>query len=97
MPESSHIPRKRQFKTNEVCQLTDTQPYVLRFWESEFPQLNPDRRGGQPLYRREDIDVVMRIKRLLYDEEYTIEGARRRLEQELNGELEPEPVPSRPV
>jgi DNA-binding transcriptional MerR regulator len=89
VPELNQIPRKRQFKTHEVCQLTDTQPYVLRFWESEFPQLKPDRRGGQPVYRRKDIDVVIRIKQLLYDEEYTIDGARRRLEQELKGEIEP--------
>jgi DNA-binding transcriptional MerR regulator len=93
VPELNQIPRKRQFKTHEVCQLTDTQPYVLRFWESEFPQLKPDRRGGQPVYRRKDIDVVMRIKQLLYDEEYTIDGARKRLQQELNGEVEPTEPP----
>jgi DNA-binding transcriptional MerR regulator len=90
VPELSEILRKRYFRTNEVCQLTDTQPYVLRFWESEFPQLKPERaRGGQPVYRRTDIDLVLRIKQLLYDEEYTIEGARKRLEQELSGEIEP--------
>jgi DNA-binding transcriptional MerR regulator len=90
VPQANEIPNKRQYRANEVCQITDTQPYVLRFWESEFPQLSPDKsRGGQPIYRRSDIDVVIRIKQLLYDEEYTIEGARRRLEQELSGEVEP--------
>jgi DNA-binding transcriptional MerR regulator len=90
--ELNEIPNKRQYRASEVCQLTDTQPYVLRFWESEFPQLNPDRkRGGPPVYRRADIDVILRIKQLLYDEEYTIEGARRRLEQEMSGEVEPPP------
>jgi len=79
---------KRSYRTNEVCQLTDTQPYVLRFWESEFPQLSPQRRGGQAVYTSQDVDVVMRIKRLLYDEEYTIEGARKRLEQELAGDID---------
>ena len=90
MPERNpaHSTSKRSYRTNEVCQLTDTQPYVLRFWESEFPQLSPQRRGGQAVYTSQDVDVVMRIKRLLYDEEYTIEGARKRLEQELAGDID---------
>ena len=94
MSEVNQIPNKRQYRASEVCQLTDTQPYVLRFWESEFAQLSPDKnRGGQAVYRRADIDVVIRIKQLLYDEEYTIEGARKRLEQEASGEVEP-PAPA---
>jgi len=93
VPEANQIPKKRQYRASEVCQLTDTQPYVLRFWESEFPQLSPDKnRGGQIIYRRADIDIVMRIKQLLYDEEYTIEGARKRLEQEMSGEVDPPEV-----
>jgi len=96
--ELNQIPKKRQYRASEVCQLTDTQPYVLRFWESEFPQLSPDKnRGGQPVYRRADIDLVIRIKQLLYDEEYTIEGARKRLEQEMSGEVEPTPVAEQPA
>jgi DNA-binding transcriptional MerR regulator len=87
--ELNQIPNKQQYRASEVCQLTDTQPYVLRFWESEFPQLSPDKNpGGQAVYRRADVDVVMRIKQLLYAEEYTIEGARKRLEQEMSGEVE---------
>lgn len=79
----SAIPEKPFFRVNEVCRLTDTQPYVLRFWESEFPQLSPDHhQGSSPLYRRDDVELIFRIKQLLYDEEYTIAGAR----QVLSGE-----------
>jgi len=82
------------YKSSEVCQYTNTQPYVLRFWESEFPQLSPERsRGGQPVYRRRDIELILRIKQLLYDEEFTIDGARQRLEQELSDERDaPSPI-----
>lgn len=77
---AQQIPRKLFYKISEVCQITDTQPYVLRFWESEFSQLAPTKnRSGQRLYRRKDIDLVMEIKRLLNDEGVTIAGARRRL------------------
>jgi DNA-binding transcriptional MerR regulator len=77
-------PRKGLYKLSEVCRATDTQPYVLRFWESEFPQLNPGKSAsGQRLYRKRDIEVVRRIKALLYEEEYTLEGARKQLADEL--------------
>lgn len=77
------VPNKLFYKIGEVCELTDTQPYVLRFWESEFPQLAPRKnRSGQRVYQRKDIDTVLRIKRLLYEEEYTIAGARRKLDEE---------------
>jgi len=79
------IPRKDFYKLNEVCQYTDTQPYVLRFWESEFPQLSPTKRGHGRLYSRSDIELVQRIKELLYDEEYTIASAREQIEQERSG------------
>ena len=72
--------RKLFYKIGEVCQLTDTQPYVLRFWESEFSQLAPTKsRSGQRLYRRKDVDLVREIKRLLYEEGYTIAGVRQKL------------------
>jgi len=78
---TSDIPDKSQFRVNEVCQLTDTQPYVLRFWESEFPQLAPDRgRGGSRVYKKDDVELILRIKHLLYEKEYTIAGARRLLD-----------------
>jgi DNA-binding transcriptional MerR regulator len=74
------IPRKLFYKIGEVCQLTDTQPYVLRFWESEFPQLAPKKSpSGQRIYRRRDIDLVLEIKKLLYEEGFTIAGARKKL------------------
>ena len=56
------LPRKAFYRLSEVCQYTDTQPYVLRFWESEFPQLRPEAgAGGQPVYRKKDIEVVRRF------------------------------------
>lgn len=77
------IPEKLFYKIGEVCEYTDTQPYVLRFWESEFPSLAPQKnRSGQRIYSREDIELVLRIKKLLYEEEFTIAGARKRLEHE---------------
>ena len=79
----SEIPDKSFYKVNEVCQFTDTQPYVLRFWESEFPQLTPHKnKTGQRVYTRRDLDLILRIKRLLHEEEYTIAGARARLDEE---------------
>ncbi len=86
---ASEIPNKLFFKIGEVCEITDTQPYVLRFWESEFPQLAPRKnRSGQRVYQRKDIEMVMRIKRLLYEEEYTIAGARRKLDEDAPGGAE---------
>ncbi len=83
MLDERQIPEKPFYKLTEVCQYTDTQPYVIRFWESEFPQRAPTMgRSGQRVYRREDIELILRIKRLLHEEEYTIAGARRRLEEE---------------
>src|SRR5512147_2826177 len=77
------IPNKLFFKIGEVCEITDTQPYVLRYWESEFPSLAPAKNSsGQRIYRRKDIETVLRIKQLLYDEGFTIAGAKKRLETE---------------
>jgi DNA-binding transcriptional MerR regulator len=80
------IPNKLFFKIGEVCEITDTQPYVLRYWESEFPALAPAKNSsGQRIYRRKDIETVLRIKQLLYDEGFTIAGAKKRLEVEIGG------------
>jgi DNA-binding transcriptional MerR regulator len=80
------IPNKLFFKIGEVCEITDTQPYVLRYWESEFPALAPAKNSsGQRIYRRRDIETVLRIKQLLYDEGFTIAGAKKRLESEAGG------------
>jgi DNA-binding transcriptional MerR regulator len=80
---SSEIPDKLYFRIGEVSRLCDIPAYVLRFWESEFPQLKPHKGGtGQRLYRRRDVESVLHIKSLLYDEGYTIPGARQALKTE---------------
>lgn len=81
------IPDKNLFRIGEVSRLTETKPFVLRYWETEFPMLHPAKSPkGHRLYRREDILTVLEIKRLLYDEGFTIAGARRHLrEQDGNG------------
>jgi len=83
------IPNKLFFKIGEVCEITDTQPYVLRYWESEFPALAPAKNSsGQRIYRRRDIETVLRIKELLYQEGFTIAGAKKRLEVEMAGRVD---------
>ena len=80
---ATETPKKLFYKIGEVCSLTDTQPYVLRFWESEFPQLAPRKtRTGQRVYRPRDIEMVLEIKKLLYEDGYTISGARKKLGME---------------
>ncbi|MEO6983410.1 MAG: MerR family transcriptional regulator [Edaphobacter sp.] len=80
----SDIPDKLYFRIGEVSKLCDVPAYVLRFWESEFPNLKPHKGGtGQRLYRRRDVETALRIKSLLYNEGYTIPGAR----QVFKGEL----------
>lgn len=84
--DTKQIPNKLFFKIGEVCEITDTQPYVLRYWESEFPALAPAKNSsGQRIYRRKDIETVLRIKQLLYEEGFTIAGAKKRLEAEMGG------------
>ena len=79
------IPAKNFFRIGEVSRLTATKTFVLRYWETEFPALQPVKSPkGHRLYRRQDIDTVLAIKRLLYDEGFTIAGARRHL-REQNG------------
>jgi DNA-binding transcriptional MerR regulator len=80
----SDIPDKLYFRIGEVAKLCDVPAYVLRFWESEFPQLKPHKGGtGQRLYRRRDVEMALRIKSLLYNEGYTIPGARQVFKTEL--------------
>ena len=79
---------KRILSVGEVSRLTALKPFVLRYWETEFPMLEPVKSSsGHRLYRQEDVEMVLRIKRLLYDEGFTIAGARRHL-REQNGEVE---------
>lgn len=80
------IPEKLFFKIGEVCDLTGVQAHVLRYWESEFPMLAPQKnRAGQRTYRKRDVEMVLRIKDLLYDDQYTIAGAKKKLSSELRG------------
>jgi DNA-binding transcriptional MerR regulator len=73
---------KDLFRIGEVCRLTQTKPFVLRYWETEFPSLQPVKSpSGHRLYRRQDIDTVLEIKRLLYEQGFTIAGARRHLQE----------------
>jgi DNA-binding transcriptional MerR regulator len=74
----------RLYKIGEVCKVAEVQPYVLRYWETEFPPLAPNKSGGgQRLYTRHEIDIILRIKQLLYSEGFTIAGAKKRLEIEM--------------
>src|ERR1700680_1192387 len=82
----SAVPDKSLFRIGEVSRLTATKPFVLRYWETEFPMLQPVKSPkGHRLYRREDVDTVLQIKRLLYDEGFTIAGARRYLRDNAGG------------
>jgi DNA-binding transcriptional MerR regulator len=79
--EQPEIPDKLYFRIGEVSRLAGIKPYVLRFWETEFPSLGPKKSGtGQRMYRRKDVELVLEIKRLLYDQRFTIEGARNLLD-----------------
>ena len=76
------IPRKMFYKIGDVSEILDVKPYVLRYWESEFSQIRPSRAdSNQRTYQKKDLEVLSEIKRLLYEEKLTIEGARRRLKQ----------------
>src|ERR1700724_960407 len=78
---AEEIPDKLYFRIGEVARLAGIKPYVLRFWETEFPGLGPKKSGtGHRLYRRKEVQLVLEIKRLLYEKRYTIEGARKFLD-----------------
>lgn len=76
------IPDRLYFKIGEVSRITGVEPYVLRYWESEFDNVKPSRtRSKQRLYRRKDLERVLEIKRLLYNEKFTIAGAKKKLKK----------------
>ena len=82
---------EKLYKIGEVCKLADLQPYVLRYWETEFPQLSPEKSGGgQRLYTKRELDIILRIKELLYRDGFTIAGAKKQLEIVA---VEPAPAP----
>ncbi len=84
MPARLRVQKRLYYKIGEACKLLDVQPYVLRYWETEFPALSPAKsRSGQRVYNEKELAIIRRIKELLYDEGYTIAGAKKKLEGEL--------------
>ena len=92
------IPEKIFFKIGEVCDIVEVQAHVLRYWETEFPMLSPQKnRSGQRSYRRRDVEIALRIKELLYDDLYTIAGAKKKLQVEMRETSRLKIVPSDPA
>ena len=88
------IPAKRYFTIGEVSDLCGVKPHVLRYWEQEFTQLKPvKRRGNRRYYQHHEVLLIRRIRELLYEEGFTISGARNRLDSSAQGEEKPEPAP----
>jgi DNA-binding transcriptional MerR regulator len=82
-PDFTEIPDKLYFRIGEVSDLVGVEPYVLRYWETEFPSVGPKKSGtGQRMYRRKEVELLLKIKYLLYEKKYTIEGARQYLSSE---------------
>lgn len=93
--ESPAIPDRLYFKIGDVARICEVETYVLRFWESQFPQLKPNKSGtGQRLYRKRDVELALEIKRLVHAEGYTLAGARQTLEHVHR--RDPEPASSQP-
>jgi DNA-binding transcriptional MerR regulator len=95
------VKKQIYYKIGEACKLLDIQPYVLRYWETEFPQLAPSKsKSGQRVYSEKELALVARIKELLYEEGYTIAGAKKKLESEIqpDGTIAPaEEAPAPPA
>ncbi len=93
--DASGIPEKPYFKIGEVAKLCGVKPYVLRYWQTEFKSLRPQKtKSQQRLYRKRDVELLLKIRHLLYDKRYTIEGARTRLREAGHDEG---PVPHQPA
>src|ERR1700758_4883915 len=96
--ENPTIPDRLYFKIGDVARICKIEPYVLRFWESQFPQLKPNKSGtGQRLYRKRDVEIAVEIKRLVYGEGYTLSGARQALGQQRRADAATTPVPAAPA
>ena len=92
------IPEKIYFKIGEVCELVGVQAHVLRYWETEFSMLSPQKnKSGQRSYRRRDVEIALRIKQLLYGEMFTIAGARKKLQSDAREGNRPKPAAPEPV
>lgn len=88
------IPEKLFFKIGEVCELVGVQAHVLRYWETEFPTFSPQKnKSGQRSYRRKDVEVALKIKQLLYNEMFTIAGARKKLQSDAREASKPKVMP----
>src|SRR5918994_6521477 len=84
MVVKARVQKRLYYKIGEACKELGIQPYVLRYWETEFPALAPSKsRSGQRVYSEKELEVIKRIKQLLYEEGYTIAGAKKKLEAEL--------------
>jgi DNA-binding transcriptional MerR regulator len=95
--ESPTIPDRLYFKIGDVARICELETYVLRFWESQFPQLKPNKSGtGQRLYRRREVELVLEIKRLVHAEGYTLSGARQALDLQSQSSRRTAPPDSRP-
>jgi DNA-binding transcriptional MerR regulator len=95
VPDSPSIPDRLYFKIGDVARICAVETYVLRFWETQFPQLKPNKSGtGQRLYRRRDVELALEIKRLVHGEGYTLAGARQALE---HGHRRSDPQPQLPL
>lgn len=85
------LPDKRYFRIGEVCEITGLKPHVLRYWETEFKQVKPQKtKSNQRLYRKRDVETILRIKSLLYDHKFTIAGARAQLDDRKKADPKPE-------
>lgn len=90
------LPDKLFYKIGEVGRLTGVEPYVLRYWETEFHFLRPRKnKAGQRVYVKKDLELIMQVKKMLYQERYTIEGVRKRFGEGMLKETEPEVVPNK--
>jgi len=101
MVAKARVQKRLYYKIGEACKTLGIQPYVLRYWETEFPALTPSKsRSGQRVYSEKELEIIRRIKELLYDEGYTIAGAKKKLEVELTsgalgeGRDDDEPTPA---
>ena len=89
----SFVPKKLYYKIGEVCEIVGVEAHVLRFWETEFPALSPPKsKSGQRTYRPKDIELLLRIRKLLYEEGFTISGARKQLSAERSAGASPKRV-----
>ncbi len=94
MATKARVQKRLYYKIGEACKALGIQPYVLRYWETEFPALSPNKsRSGQRVYSEKELEIIRRIKELLYEEGYTIAGAKKKLEAELAaGDVGEEPT-----